>query len=162
MNPKQTNLSKYMNFAKKNKSIIPNFIDSTNKIPNYLQSSLKEDDLLLLKRKIKSYSKVHSHSSSNANKNKKTAKSSHVSNISFNNYYFLKPKKNNNLIDKSSKNQLMLTSVNNSSIIQSSKDKVHSYSINNISNYQSNQNKINNIWQKKIRKKASIIKWNII
>ena len=158
MKPKQTNLSKYMNFAKKNKSIIPNFIDSSNKYPNYLQSSLKEDDLLLLKRKIKSYSKIHSHSSSNTNKIKKAAKSSHVSNILFNNYYLLKPKKINNLIDKSSKNQLMLTSVNNSSIIQSSKDKVHSYSINNISNYQSNQNNINNIWQKKIKKKSRLQK----
>jgi len=158
MNPKQTNLSKYMNFTKKNKSIIPNFIDSSNKYPNYLQSSLKEDDLLLLKRKIKSYSKIHSHSSNNTNKTKKAKKSSHVSNILSNDFYLLKPKKANNLIDKSSKNQLMLTSVNNSSIIQSSKDKGHSYSINNISNYQSNQNNINNISQKKIRKKSRLQK----
>ena len=60
MKPKQTNLSKYMNFTKKTKStkkgkyktVIPNYIDSTsNKYSNYLQSSLKEDDIFLLKRK---------------------------------------------------------------------------------------------------------------
>jgi len=58
MKPKQTNLSKYMNFTKKNKSTkkvknktaIPNFLDSTShKYSNYLQSSLKEEDIFIEK-----------------------------------------------------------------------------------------------------------------
>ena len=149
-----------MNFKKKTKStkkgkykaFIPNFIDSTtNKYSNYLQSSLKEEDIFLLKRKLKGYSKGHSHSS-NANKNNDNNKnnnkmptSSYINYISPVYSHLLKKKKDNIFIDKSSKNHLMLTSMNNSSIIHSSKDKGLSYSINNISNYQSNQNNINNI-----------------
>ena len=65
MKPKQPNLLKYMNFSKKNKStnksksktIIPNYLDSfSNKYPTYLQSSLNED-ILLLKKKLKEYLK---------------------------------------------------------------------------------------------------------
>ena len=164
MKQKQSNLSNYMNFSKKtkstkkgkHKSMIPNFIDSTiNKYSNYLQSSLKEEDIFLLKRKLKGYSKIHSHSSSNAKKNNeknKTSKknnkmptSSYISYMSPGNNYLTKKKKDNIFINKALKNHLMLTSMNNSSIIHSSKDKGLSYSINNISNYQSNQNNINNI-----------------
>ena len=138
MKPKQPNLLQYMNFSKKNKStnkakyktIMPNYIDSfSNKYPTYLQSSLNED-ILLLKKKLKGYSKIHSHSSNNTNKNievnKKPQIASNISNISpispINNY-FLK-KKNNIYINKDMKNNLMLTSINNnSSIIYTSKDK---------------------------------------
>ena len=171
MKPKQTNLSKYMNFTKKTKStkkgkyktVIPNFIDSTsNKYSNYLQSSLKEDDIFLLKRKLKGYSKIHSNSSSNTNKNNENNKnnnkmpvSSYISYLSPGNNYLLKKKKDNIYIDKSAKNHLMLTSMNNSSIIHSSKEKGLSYSINNISNYQSNQNNINNILYNNGKKRAS-------
>ena len=61
MKQKQPNLLQYMNFSKKNKStnkpkyktIIPNYMDSfSNKYPSNLQSSLNED-VLLLKKKIK-------------------------------------------------------------------------------------------------------------
>ena len=161
MKPKQTNLSKYMNFTKKNKStkkgkhktVIPNFLDSTShKYSNYLQSSLKEEDIFLLKRKLKNYSKMHSNSSNNTNKNNESNKnnnkmpmSSYINYMSPGNNYLSKKKKENVYIDKSAKNHLMLTSMNNSSIMQSSKEKVLSYSINNISNYQSNQNNLNNI-----------------
>ena len=171
MKPKQTNLSKYMNFTKKTKStkkgkyktVIPNFIDSTsNKYSNYLQSSLKEDDIFLLKRKIKGYSKIHSNSSSNTNKNNENNKnnnkmpiSSYISYLSPGNNYLIKKKKDNIYMDKSAKNHLMLTSMNNSSIIHSSKEKGLSYSINNISNYQSNQNNINNILNNNGKKRAS-------
>ena len=64
MKPKQPNLLQYMNFSKKNKltnkgkykTIIPNYIDSfSNKYPIY--SSLNED-ILLLKKKLKGYSKI--------------------------------------------------------------------------------------------------------
>ncbi len=150
-----------MNFTKKTKStkkgkyktVIPNFIDSTsNKYSNYLQSSLKEDDIFLLKRKLKGYSKIHSHSSSNNYKNNENHKNNHkmpmssyINYMSPGNNYLSKKKKENIYIDKTTKNHLMLTSMNNSSIIQSSKEKILSYSINNISNYQSNQNNINNI-----------------
>ena len=138
MKPKQPNLLQYMNFSKKNKStnkakyktIMPNYIDSfSNKYPTYLQSSLNED-ILLLKKKLKGYSKIHSHSSNNTNKNievnKKPQIASNISNISpispINNY-FLK-KKNNIYINKDMKKNLMLTSINNnSSIIYTSKDK---------------------------------------
>ena len=139
MKPKQPNLLQYMNFSKKNKStnkakyktIMPNYIDSfSNKYPSYLQSSLNED-ILLLKKKLKGYSKIYSHSSNNTNKNievnKKSKINSNISNISpisqINNY-FLKKKNNNAYINKEIKNNLMLTSINNnSSIIYTSKDK---------------------------------------
>ena len=164
MKQKQSNLTKYMNFSKKTKStkkgkyksMVPNFIDSTvNKYSNYLQSSLKEEDIFLLKKKLKGYSKIHSHSSSNAKKNNqknksnkknnKTPASSYIGYMSPGNNYLSKIKKENIFIDKALKNHLMLTSMNNSSVIHSSKDKGLSYSINNISNYQSNQHNINNI-----------------
>ena len=46
-----------------------NYINSfSNKYQAYLQSSLNEDNLLL-KKKLKGYSKIHSHSSNNTNKN---------------------------------------------------------------------------------------------
>ena len=138
MKPKQPNLLQYMNFSKKNKStnkakyktIMPNYIDSfSNKYPSYLQSSINED-ILLLKKKLKGYSKIHSHSSNNTNKNievnKKPQIASNISNVSpisqINNY-FLKKKNNNAYINKEIKNNLMLTSINNSSIIYTSKDK---------------------------------------
>ena len=161
---KQSNLAKYMNFSKKNKSTnkgkyktaIPNYIDSYSyKYPNYLQSSIN-DDIFLLKRKLKGYSKIHSHSSNNSNKNieinknnNKMPMTSHINAISpINNYINKKKVENNNYINKSSKNHLMLTSVNNSSIIYNSKDRGLSYSNNNgnnASNYQSNNhNNFNN------------------
>ena len=164
MKLKPTNLSQYMNFTKKNKSInkskfktvIPNYIDSfSNKYPNYLQSSLN-DDIFLLKRKLKGYSKIHSHSSNNTNKNMEINKNmnnkmpitSYINSISPINNYLMKKKKdsindNTNCINKSSKHHLMLTSINNSSIIYSAKDKGLSYSNNNASNYQSNNNNNN-------------------
>jgi len=188
MKPKQPNLLQYMNFSKKNKStnkakyktIMPNYIDSfSNKYPTYLQSSLNED-ILLLKKKLKGYSKIHSHSSNNTNKNievnKKPQIASNISNISpispINNY-FLK-KKNNIYINKDMKNNLMLTSINNnSSIIYTSKDKEkiannksssfrginsninYNYNINkNINkNFNKNANNIynNNPYEKKIK-----------
>ena len=159
MKPKQTNLSKYMNLTKKAKSIkkakyktvIPNIMDSnSNKYSNYLQSSLKEVDIFLIKRKLKGYSKIHSHSMSNTNKiidnkyNNKMPLSSYINYMSPENTYLLKKQKDNIFVDKSSKKHLMLTSMNNSSIIQSSKEKIFAHSINNISNYQSNQNNVNN------------------
>ena len=174
MKSKQTNLSKYMNFTKKTKSskkgkyksIIPNFIESnSNKYSNYLQSSLKEEDIFLLKRKLKGNNKVHSHSTSNTNNeiNKNNIKmpvSSYISYMSPGNNYLLKKKKNNIFIEKALKNHLMLTSMNNSSIIHSSKDKGLSYSINNISNYQSNQNNINNMIYNNNSKKKKAYKGN--
>ena len=115
--------------------MIPNFLDSTsNKYSNYLQSSLKEEDTFLLKRKLKNYSKIHSHSNSNTNKNNENNKknnkipvSSYISYMSPGNNYLLKKKKDNIFIEKALKNHLILTSMNNSSIIHSSKDKGLSY-----------------------------------
>ena len=140
MKIKQPNLLQYMNFSKKNKStnkakyktIMPNYLDSfSNKYPTYLQSSLNED-ILLLKKKLKGYSKIHSHSSNNTNKNiegnKKAQIASNISNVSpitpINNY-ILKKKNNIYVNNKAIKNNLMLTSINNnnSSIIYNSKDK---------------------------------------
>ena len=104
MKSKQTNLSQYMNFTKKNKflhkgkfkTVIPNYIDSfSNKYPNYLQSSLN-DDIFLLKRKLKGYSKIHSHSSNNTNKNMEQNKfnkmpiTSYINSISPINNYLMK------------------------------------------------------------------------
>ena len=176
MKAKQTNLSQYMNFTKKNKivnkgkfkTVVPNYIDSfSNKYPNYLQSSLN-DDIFLLKRKLKGYSKIHSHSSNNTNKNMEQNKiinnkmpiASYINSISPINNYLMKNKKennyDNNYINKSSKNHLMLTSINNSSIVGSSKEKGLSYSINNISNYQSNKNNLNNFYNNNINKKTTI------
>ena len=177
MKPKQTNLSQYMNFTKKNKlinknkfkTVIPNYIDSfSNKYPNYLQSSLN-DDIFLLKRKLKGYSKIHSHSSNNTNKNMEQNKninnkmpisSSYINSISPINNYLMKKKNNinydNYYINKSTKNHLMLTSINNSSIIYSNKEKGLSYSINNISNYQSNNNKTNNLYNQNLDKKTIV------
>ena len=173
MKSKQTNLSQYMNLTKKNKflhkgkykTVIPNYIDSfSNKYPNYLQSSLN-DDIFLLKRKLKGYSKIHSHSSNTTNKNMEQNKinkmpiTSYINSISPINNYLMKKKKENNYdnnnynnIDKSSKNHLMLTSINNSSIIYSAKEKGLSYSINNISNYQSNNN--GNVYSNHLHKKS--------
>jgi hypothetical protein len=148
-----------MNFAKKNKSInkgkyktvIPNYMDSfSNKYPNYLQSSLN-DDIFLLKKKLKGYSKIHSHSSNNTNKNIEINKNmnnkmpitSYINSISPFNGYLMKKKNSineNNFVNKSSKHHLLLTSINNSSIIYSEKEKGLSYSKNNASNYQSNNN----------------------
>ena len=146
MKPKQPNLLQYMNFSKKNKStnkpkyktIIPNYIDSfSNKYPSNLQSSLNED-VLLLKKKLKGYSKIYSHSSNNTNKNIEPNKKAPIASNNINgisaispiNNYFLKKKNNNNnniYVNKSNKNNLMLTSINNinnnSSVIYTSKDK---------------------------------------
>ena len=138
MKLKHPNLLQYMNFSKKNKStnkgkckpIIPNYLDSfTNKYPTYLQSSLNED-IFLLKKKLKGYSKIHSHSSNNTNKNietKKVPTSNNISNISpitpINNYV-VKKNNNNIYVNKSIKNNLMLTSMNNNnSLIYKSKSK---------------------------------------
>ena len=150
MKPKQPNLLQYMNFSKKNKStnksksktIIPNYLDSfSNKYPTYLQSSLNED-ILLLKKKLKGYSKIYSHSSNNTNKNIEVSKKppitsniNSISPISPISNYFLK-KKNNICVNKSIKNNLMLTSINNmnnnsSSVIYTSKDKDKFYNNNN-------------------------------
>jgi hypothetical protein len=159
-----------MIFTKKNKSInkgkfktvIPNYMDSfSNKYPNYyLQSSLNED-IFLLKRKLKGYSKIHSHSSNNANKNVEINKNmnnkmpiiSYINSISPINNYLMKKKKdsfNENIYaNKSSKRHMMLTSINNSSIIYSAKEKGLSYSNNNASNYQSNIN--NNLNKKSLK-----------
>ena len=160
MKIKQTNLSKYMNFSKKNKSkkkskinksLIP-FIDS-NKYSNILQSSLRESDIFLLKRKLKGSGKGHSYSSTNANKNIENNKNNKSSKMPMSTYMsylspentriLMKKKKENNGANKSLKHQLMLTSMNNSSIIHSSKDKILSY-MNNISNYQSNKSSMHN------------------
>ena len=142
MKPKQTNLSKYMNFSRKNKSTnkgkynqgMPNYLDSFTKYPNYLQSSLN-DEIFLLKRKIKGYSKIHSHSNSNSNINmgsvgitKINAKmpiTSYVNSMSPINNYIIKKKNfhDNNCVNKSSKNHITQSSINNSSIIYSSKEK---------------------------------------
>ena len=103
-----------------------------------LQSSLKEEDIFLLKRKIKGVNKGHSHSSTNTNKNldnnknNKMPMSTYMSYLSPGNNHIMKKKKKDNLgINKSLKHHLMLTSMNNSSIIHSSKDKILSY-MNNI------------------------------
>ena len=170
MKLKQTNLSKYLNFTKKNKSkkksnsknIMSNFIDFSNKYSNILQSSLREEDIFLLKRKIKSSNKGHSHSSTNANKNLENNKSNkmpvstYMSYLSpWNNNIIKKKKKENNGAGKSLNHHLMLTSMNNSSIINSSKDKILSY-MNNISNYQSNKNNLHyNAVNPNLNKKAS-------
>ena len=168
MKSKQTNLSQYMNFTKKNKSInkgkfktvIPNYIDSfSNKYPNYLQSSLN-DDIFLLKRKLKGYSKIHSHSSNNTNKNAEINKNmnnrmpitSYINSISPINNYLMKKKKdlnneNNYINSKPSKHHLMLTSIN-TSLIHSAKEKGTAFSNNNVSNYQSNNNFLNNFNKK--------------
>ena len=105
MKAKQTNLSKYMNFSRKNKSTnkgkynqgVQNYIDSFTKYPNYLQSSLN-DDIFLLKRKIKGYSKIHSHSNSNTNMgsigitkiNAKMPIASYINSISLKKSYYTK------------------------------------------------------------------------
>ena len=165
MKSKQTNLSKYMNFTKKNKSInkgkyktvIPNYVDSfSSKNPNYLQSSFNED-IFLLKRKLKGYSKIHSHSSNNTNKNmeinninNKMPITSYINAISPINNYLMKKKKDLNNDNNNLKNHLMLTSINNSSIIYSTKEKGLSYSNNNISNYQSNNNNFIHNLNKKV------------
>ena len=170
MKQKQTNLSNYMNFTKKNKSsnkikyktVIPNYIDSyTNKYPNFLQSSLNED-IFLLKKKLKGYSKIHSHSSNNTNKNtevnsnKNNKMVSDINSISPVNNYLIKKKKDNPNTSKPSKNHLMLSSINNSSIIYSNKEKGLSYSINNISNYQSNNNNNGkNLYNNNVNKRSS-------
>ena len=169
MKLKQTSLSKYMNFTKKNKSkkksnyknLINNFIDLSSKYSNILQSSLREEDIFLLKRKLKGSSKVHSHSSTNADKNiennksNKMPMSTYMSYLSPGNHILKKNKKESVGVDKSLKHHLMLTSMNNSSIINSSKDKILSY-MNNISNYQSNKsNKYNNIINPNLKKKTS-------
>ena len=169
MQLKQTSLSKYMNFTKKNKSkkksnyknLINNFIDLSSKYSNILQSSLREEDIFLLKRKLKGSSKLHSHSSTNANKNiennksNKMPMSTYMSYLSPGNHILKKKKKESVGVDKSLKHHLMLTSMNNSSIINSSKDKILSY-MNNISNYQSNKsNKYNNIINPNLKKKTS-------
>ena len=170
MKLKQTNLSKYMNFTKKNKSkkksnsknIISNLIDFSNKYSNILQSSLREEDIFLLKRKIKSSNKGHSHSSTNANKNIENNKSNKMPVSTYmsylspgNNNIIKKKKKENNGADKSLKHHLMLTSMNNSSIINSSKDKILSY-MNNISNYQSNKSNLHyNAINPNLKKKTS-------
>ena len=185
MKTKQPNLLQYMNFSKKNKStnkgkyktIIPNYIDSfSNKYPTYLQSSVNED-ILLMKKKLKGYSKIHSHSSNNTNKNIEVNKKAHIatnmsniSPISPINNYFLK-KKNNIYINKSIKNNLMLTSINNnSSLMYTSKDKEkinnnknssfrsinninYNYNINKNMNVNKNMNNIynNNPYEKKTK-----------
>ena len=170
MKLKQTSLSKYMNFTKKNKSkkkskykkIIFTNIDLSHKYSNILQSSLREEDIFLLKRKLKASKKGHSHSSTNANKNIENNKSikmpmsTYMSYLSPGNNHLLKKKKKENVgVDKSLKHHLMLTSMNNSSIINSSKDKILSY-MNNISNYQSNKSsKYNNIINPNSKKKPS-------
>ena len=159
MKPKQPNLLQYMNFSKKNKStnksksktIIPNYLDSfSNKYPAYLQSSLNED-ILLLKKKLKGYSKIYSHSSNNTNKNIEVSKKppitsniNSISPISPISNYFLK-KKNNICVNKSIKNNLMLTSINNmnnnsSSVIYTSKDKDKFYNNNNKMMFKNNNN----------------------
>ena len=133
-----------------------------------LQSSLKEEDILLLKRKIKGVNKGHSHSSTNTNKNldnnknNKMPMSTYMSYLSPGNNHIMKKKKKDNLgINKSLKHHLMLTSMNNSSIIHSSKDKILSY-MNNISNYQSNKSILqNNIINPNLKKKASFLKNSI-
>ena len=170
MKLKQTSFSKYLNFTKKNKSkkksklknISNFFIDSSNKYSNVIQSSLREEDMFLLKRKLKGSNKGHSHSSTNANKNieqnksNKMPVSTYMSYLSPGNNHLLKKKKKEKpLKDKSLKHHLMLTSMNNSSIINSSKDKILSY-MNNISNYQSNKSsKHNNIINPNLKKKTS-------
>ena len=169
MKLKQTNLSKYMNFTKKNKSkkkskyknLIPTFVDFSNKYSNILQSSLREEDIFLLKRKLKGNNKGHCHSSTNGNKNIENNKSikmpmsTYMSYLSpGNNHLSKKKKKDNNGVDKSLKHHLMLTSMNNSSIINSSKDKILSY-MNNISNYQSNKSSLHNN-AVNLNKKASV------
>ena len=133
-----------------------------------LQSSLKEEDIFLLKRKIKGVNKGHSHSSTNTNKNldnnknNKMPMSTYMSYLSPGNNHIMKKKKKDNLgINKSLKHHLMLTSMNNSSIIHSSKDKILSY-MNNISNYQSNKSILqNNIINPNLKKKASFLKNSI-
>ena len=89
-----------------------------------LQSSLKEEDIFLLKKKIKGVNKGHSHSSTNTNKNldnnknNKMPMSTYMSYLSPGNNHIMKKKKKDNLgINKSLKHHLMLTSMNNSSII---------------------------------------------
>ena len=181
MKPKQTSLSKYMNFSRKNKSTnkgkynqgIPSYIDSFTKYPNYLQSSLN-DDIFLLKRKIKGYSKINSHSNSNTNinignigitkVNTKMPITSYVNSMSpINNYIIKKTNLNdNNFVSKSSKNHITQSSINNSSIIYSSKEKGIAYpnkninNSNNISNYQSiNYNNVNNNLYNNINRRAS-------
>ena len=159
MKLKHPNLLQYMNFSKKNKStnkgkcktIIPNYLDSfTNKYPTYLQSSLNED-IFLLKKKLKGYSKIHSHSTNNTNKNiesKKAPISNNISGISpitpIGNYIVKKNNNSNNIyVNKSIKNNLMLTSMNNNNSLiykSKSKEKIINNSISN-NNYNNNNNK---------------------
>ena len=187
MKPKQSNLSKYMNFTRKNKSTnkgkfnpgMPNYIDSFTKYPNYLQSSLN-DDIFLLKRKIKGYSKIHSHSNSNTNINMgsigitkintKMPITSYMNSMSpINNYIIKKKNYNDNCVNKSSKNHITQSSINNSSIIYSSKEKGISYpnknvnNSNNISNYQSiNYNNGNSNLYNNINRRSSLKNNNVI
>ena len=159
MKLKHPNLLQYMNFSKKNKStnkgkckaIIPNYLDSfTNKYPTYLQSSLNED-IFLLKKKLKGYSKIHSHSTNNTNKNIETKKVPTANNISsispitpINNY-IVKKNNNNIYVNKSIKNNLMLTSMNNNnSLIYKSKSKEKIFGNNNIKKPVFKNNKTNN------------------
>ena len=178
MKSKQTNLAKYMNFSKKNKSINKGKYKSgvpdsfSNKYPNYLQSSLN-DDIFLIKKKIKGYTKIHSHSNSNTNKNIEINKNinkmpitSYINSVSPANSYLAKKKKSNDnsYMNKSLKQHIMLTSVNNSSIIYSPKDKDKdkgiSFSNNNahnISNYESNNyNNMNNNLYINVNKRTSL------
>ena len=159
MKLKHPNLLQYMNFSKKNKStnkgkckpIIPNYLNSfTNKYPTYLQSSLNED-IFLLKKKLKGYSKIHSHSSNNTNKNLETKKvptANNISNISLItpiNNYVVKKNNNNICVNKSIKNNLMLTSMNNNnSLIFKSKSKEKIINNNKIKKPIFKNNKTNN------------------
>ena len=181
MKSKQTNLAKYMNFSKKNKSINKGKYKSvvpdsfSNKYPNYLQSSLN-DDIFLIKKKIKGYTKIHSHSNSNTNKNIETNKNinkmpiiSYINSVSPVNSYMVKKKNNNDssYMNKSLKKHIMLTSVNNSSIIYSPKDKDKGISFSknnahNISNYESNNyNNMNNNLYINVNKRTSLKNGNI-
>ena len=148
----QYNLGNYMNLAKKNKSagkinhksIMPSYIvslNNTKKINNY-PSSLQENGIILIKKKLKQSKINNNNNNYNQNpKNNSSTKAPISSYVSFNtppiNNYCIKKKKDNISTNKALKNHLLLTSMNNSSIINS-KDKILSYSINNISNYQSN------------------------
>ena len=138
MKPKQPNLLQYMNFSKKNKStnkakyktIMPNYIDSfSNKYPSYLQSSLNED-ILLLKKKLKGYSKIYSHSSNNTNKNEEIF-------INDNNpiNIYIKEINNNKIIDDEKKEKNNDTVINNKNgKIISTAVKIPNEIINNIKN----------------------------
>ena len=130
------------------KSFIPSFIPSSRKYSNCFHSPSRDEELLLVKKKFIKLSKNGKSTSSFL---------SFISSI--NNLYLNTKKHENNVFNKTSKNnQIILTSMDNSSIVNS-KDKILSYNSNNNSNNLS-VNKSRKKSKKKSKKKTPESKYS--